>query len=437
MDKKYIIIHVHGEGKDNAWRNLFNYDIEIKRIDTKKGYIIIPIYNSSEESEEIKRCLSNIIKENKIIGEIYICAHCDSFSLKSVKAKTYRGTNSYAYCLIDLATRKYKNESDSYYVQKNCKKFPDFETVKKNLGFEPDPKELLLSFLTPLHLSLQAFWGISTDESRKSEAGSKMEIVEFVKFGARKDGNNEILKKIHTERGEYIRNGLQNIGEYKDNFTKPEAFLLVPEAEWDFYAPLLSRVMPPSVDSESKKDVTFNCPEEEKEYSIENNIAILLEKLSQQKESEGLARLRRAFENEYGKETEHEKDTSDPSKPWFEISHNVGKVSYAQFVKSLREIAAILANTVDKTSCHKIMKLECRKNQEVDASFVYKGKYEVENILKLLKNFKNENSHCKLPDASDISTKEYSILANQIADWGIEKAMIVIVGIEKLANLLQ
>lgn len=414
MDKKYIIIHVHGEGKDNEWHNLFNYKKAIKKIDTKKGYIIIPIYNSSEESEEIKGCLSNIIKENKIIGEIYICAHCDSFSLKSVKVKTYRGTNSYAYCLIDLATRKYEKESDSYNgVQKNCKKFPDFETVKKNLRFEPDPKKVILSSLSPLHLSLQAFFGISQIENR-----------EFAKVGEKEDGKDSILTEINRQRDKHVRkDGNKGLSiEFRRAFPNTDSFLLVKEAEWDFYAPLFDMVLSPTDKKKgagvAKEFDNDNTPQEEKDMYGKFNegkytIAEMLKRIDETKFKDFISAFDKPIPAKWSKiQTDSKNSTVKPS----------------LFVACLRELTTIFANTPKKDK-------GCFKN---NCYFGYKGKYQ-NHCRKVLEGLNGNfrNPHCKLVKKNPDKNFGYdNTLKNQIADWCIEKSMVVIAGIEELANLL-
>jgi hypothetical protein len=212
----------------------------------------------------------------------------------------------------------------------------------------------ILSSLLSLHLSLQTFFGISRNEN-----------------------------------------------EWGDIFTKKDAFLLVPEAEWDFYASIFNQTMPEEFPHGMCDGYTANCPEETEEYGNERSLAGLLENVADDaklKETHG------AFNRPYGLENNN-------------------------FVKYLRELCAILANTRE----------DCNKDQSY---YGYKGTEEAKrvrnDILSQLEIYPEDNreKHCKLEQDASVN-RYYQPLKKQIETWGIEKARRVIEGIEELAELLQ
>ncbi len=91
----------------------------------------------------------------------------------------------------------------------------------------------ILAILVPLHLALQAFFGISRDENGN-----------FVKIGTKtvkRDEEShiqEMLRNINEER-EHLFDGNENISTELTNLSPNlKAFLLAPDAKWDFYAEL-------------------------------------------------------------------------------------------------------------------------------------------------------------------------------------------------------
>ena len=224
--------------------------------------------------------------------------------------------------------------------------------------------------LLPLHISLQAFFGISRDEQGK--------WVELIK-------------------------ALPN--EWSDGFPTKDAFLLVPEAEWDFYASIFNRVMPPCgfAHGMDEKYDNNSCEEEKEEYKKDKNLAILLENA---KRDEVLRGTYEGLKSAYGKENN-------------------------SFVKILREICAILANTQEETN-------ECDKGERY---YGYKGKKGAQKkrdeVLDRLgkgleTNFREK--HCKLERNKNNPLCE--ILVKQIEEWGVRNSRKVIEGIDAMAKSL-
>jgi len=307
----------------------------------------------------------------------------------------------------------------------NADNLPSWVGIRKKC--EPNWAEIIISSLTPLHLSLQAFWGIS-----RSENGT------WVYFGKEKEYND--VNKFGIRKTDDINS------EFTNKFPNRDAFLLVPEAEWDFYAPLLDMVLSPTDKKKGAgidKKFNDNTPQEEKDMYGElgddkHTIAEMLGKLPQK---DALGNLIEAFNKPLSKEWEKVKIKPTPKRgdnAWLNIqlkNNQLISTSFELFVSCLREFTAILANTIEKDK-------DCYKK---DVYFGYKGKYgknEKGNNNyrdKILKGLNKDFSkpHCKLEEKKDDQNFGYErTLKKQIADWGIERAMVVIAGIEKLAMLI-
>lgn len=296
----------------------------------------------------------------------------------------------------------------------------------------------LLNPLLPLHLSLQIFWGISSVQDSESNN------VEFVKFGGKPVNDDKVLKKIYDERNERItkKNSEAIDPQLLDIFPNSDTFLLVDDAQWDFYAPLFDKTLHKCGGELDKR--SFNCEDEQKEYEGDS-FADLIDNILKTEKDEEKSKILVDLQKVFNKPVDDnftpcdkclEGEATEDS-VFFQLrtSPFAGplNITYDCFITCLREIAAILANTFDKGNP------ECHRK---DATFTYKGECGVEKNKILGKIWSKGESelkrtwHCKLPDKGGKPTDKYSVLKKQIAAWGIKKAMVVIAGIEKLAKCL-
>jgi len=283
---------------------------------------------------------------------------------------------------------------------KDLSSLPSWDEIKKNLEIR-DIKNSIRKFLlalTPLHLALQAFWGVAVEEV----PSDLNQPIKFVKIGTR-DGN-EFLKKINKQRKNL---GLKDVNneikeEYRKLFPNPDAFLLVQEAEYDFFAPLINFFV------EGEKGIadgkSANCDEEKDIYEMPT-LKEVIEEIEKQKSenNEFFADLKSALQY----------INAHPCEP--NIKNGTWTYDPQEFVSFTREVCAILANTN-----------ECEKNGK---EFGYKGNNK-ENVQAILESLGFvERSHYKLENYKS----DYSILVNQLIFWGLKKALVVIGGIEVIA----
>jgi len=309
-------------------------------------------------------------------------------------------------------------EIDEGVLRSKCISLDEFSKHKEEIWKEhlnEKIKSVLLSF-TPLHLSLQAFWGVAVKEVPEDLS----QPIEFVKIGTR-DGD-EYLNKINTQREKLLSDDVGNEikEEYLKLFPNPDAFLLVKEAEYDFYAPLINLVIDGEKGIAEGKEA--NCSEEEKAYQMPT-MKEVGGQISDGKNKKFFTNLTSELETFAKKELE-----------FYNPKINNGTWTYnpKEFISCLRELCAILANTCEK----------CQKDRKY---FGYKGKNKkqnrerkdkgINNILSSLgKNFKEP--HCKLEEFEGRD----KVLIKQLTDWSIEKALVIIAGIEvlgrELSNLL-
>lgn len=287
--------------------------------------------------------------------------------------------------------------------------------------------------LTPLHLSLQSFWGITL----KNVCENKLIFAQI--------GNNKKSEQYANATRQKLDSTYDRIDEqYLSLFPNPNAFLLVDEAEYDFYAPLFDMVLSPAdkgkdENGKSKRDMgefksnteDFEDGDLEKEAK-EAYAADTFSELLQKTRAEGYKKLIDAFNRKIGDSWQMVDLAADrtPEDVWFSIEikdRNPLVVTYQLFVDCLRELCAILANT---KSYGRLKKGCTRKGY-----FGYKGKKEFmvlrDMILKSINLDGSENKHCKLEEYKE----EYDKLVHQLSTWGIEKAMAVLGGISKLGIL--
>jgi len=284
--------------------------------------------------------------------------------------------------------------------------------------------ELLLP-LTPLYLSLQAFWGIAIEKIE----GSK---VTFVRTGS----NPEVRDLTEGKTRKKLKLN-SNIDEaYQKLFPNPDAFLLVEEAIYDFYSPLFDMVLSPkdkgTEKGKSKRGILGKSNTEKCEYGdLEKKVyesdtfCELLEKAGKDKD------LISAFKTEIGDSWQEIVLTtnSKSGEGWFTIgiSDKEFSVTRQEFVGCLREFCAILANT--KENKNNWFRKGCSEN----GYFGYKGQYQElrDRILKEIRFSGDEYKHSKLKK----NAEDYKKLKEQLQDIGIEKAMVVIGGIKELVTI--
>ena len=370
-----------------------------KTIPNDKKFYFIP---QSHNEEIIEQLLKDEAKECKVL----LVAHKGSISKEKIPQlpiiEFHHGDE------ISQKIKKYLDNLNNKEMQEEVYNY------FKKIYFAFHRTNILNAFL-PLHLSLQAFFGISRDEN-----GNWVRIGEKKKYLEKFKINCNDLQKLGKEATD-----IDN--EFKKHFPNTDAFLLVEEAEWDFYASMFNKVMPNC--EGMRNDCTANCDEEKEEYTKDRKISVLLEYFIEntkleENEKKQLKSLKAAFEQKYGEEA----NAPEANEEWFQI--NDQPVSYAEFVKTLREVCAILANTDGN----------CKRND--GEIFIYKGKClkERDDILKNIWNIDNETKlnetrHCKL-QKSDL----YDRLKEQLIAWGTQnnfkKLKIVIQGIEELAKCL-
>lgn len=407
--KKYLIIIADCETYKKVDENLRKSPVKkelsylIDNRDENITWIAID-YNPRTNSESgLKECVNRIISQYAKGREV----------LLFIRHKPYYCPSGCKFCWILTGT-----EGDALRDEliKSWKKRKISEKILRKIIISTS-QEIVSSFL-PLHLSLQAFFGISRDESGNwVRIGKDKNYVDRLNIGVK------VLEQAGIKEAKDIDD------EFKKHFPNTDAFLLVEEAEWDFYASMFDKVMPNC--EGMKNDCKPNCDEEEEEYTKDRKISVLLEYFIENTELEEnkkkqLKILKEAFEQEYRKEA----NALGAKGGWFEV--NGQPVSYAKFVKTLREVCAILANTDDN----------CKRND--DETFIYKGSEKcLEERNKILKNIWNKNEaelnetrHCKL-QKSDL----YDRLKEQLKAWGkgdnFKKLKIVIQGVEELAKCVE
>lgn len=235
----------------------------------------------------------------------------------------------------------------------------------------------IIMLLSPLHLSLQAFWGISEKDTEQGE--SEAEAIEIVRFGT----NKESLKQFKMTKAQDVeRDDLVDVSdlidsEFTSSLPSTNAFLLVEEATYDFYAPLIDTLSPeqatplPQIDLDEEREIY-----EQRLFKMLENIKNddpVLEELYQVLLGQDAGQI--SFNLILGE-------------------HKL-KVDLPAFIQALRQQAFILATTED-----------------------YKGK---ENIP--VKHSKQEKNK-----------QEYDFLIKQIIELGLEKSCIIIAGISFLGR---
>lgn len=361
----------------------------------KMKYIILHenLGNSQVETNSEKLYVTNNIDQ--------ACKECETGSILIYHKSSYQNIENQRKEGVEYIPVSGSNDEDRKFIS-NVKDHLEKNNIKECIDTIKQfcsPRVLsivisnILDPLIPLHLSLQAFFGISRGENGN-----------WFYFGKDKEYTNEFQEL-----------GLIKVDiELKDYFPNDEAFRLVEEAGWDFYAPIFDKVMPENLE---QSNYAFNSDEEKEDYNKSKNIGSLLGNFLERSEVDNVRRtiiesIKQIFENQYGYE--------ENSKEIFSFKLNKNEeVSYAKFIKCLREISAILANS-DPNQC---------KNDS-GKTFGYKGGLNPGQILDKLKNIKNA-PHCKLQN-----NNSYQNLVSQIKSWGIKKAMIVIAGIEEFAKLL-
>jgi len=312
-------------------------------------------------------------------------------------------------------------EIDEGVLRSKCISLDEFSKHKEEIWKEhlnEKIKSVLLSF-TPLHLSLQAFWGVAVKEVSEDLT----QPIKFVKIGTR--NGDEYLSEINTQREKLVPDDVSNEikKEYREIFPNSDSFLLVKEAEYDFYAPLIDLVVngEKGIADENKDENKPNCDEERDMYEMPT-LKEVIEEVENRRYGDNnfFASLKSVLQN----------TNANSCKPT--IKNGSWTYNSKEFISCLREICAILANT-------------CEKCQKDGKYFGYKGKNKkqnrerkdkgINNILSSLgENFKE--THCKLEEFEGRD----KVLIKQLTDWSIEKALVVIAGIEvlgrELSNLL-
>jgi len=236
----------------------------------------------------------------------------------------------------------------------------------------------IIMLLSPLHLSLQGFWGIG--EKRDNERGEfEADPIEMVSFGTNKEG----LKQLKITRTQDVeRDDLVDVSDLIDSefvsaLPNTDTFLLVKEATFDFYAPLIDILSP----EEATPFPEIELDEEREMY--EQRLFKMLESIK-----DGDPVLEELYQVFLGQ------DSGQISFNLILGNHKL-KVDLSAFVQALRQQAFILATTED-----------------------YKGK---ENIP--VKHSKQEKNK-----------QEYDFLKKEIIELGLEKSCIIIAGISFLGR---
>ena len=440
-EKRIIIIFWHFDItqclSEENWQNIDNNFKYIKTLSNPKIFntseAIYQIYlisyskmkateirNDTQLQSKVKEKIVEIVENNRF-NEILVLIRSDDIweegLLKDLEkelikrnCKFYKfgkGTEEYIYKngILDASNSCFSNSNlstlpwdefwETYY-----KKKPVNEIIHK-----------FLFSISPLYLSLQAFWGVAVKEIKKENSGQT--VIEFVKIGTR--NGDGYLNDINNQRKELNLKDVSNEikKEYQNLFPDPDAFLLVEEAEYDFYAPLINLV----VDGEKviAEGKSANCDEEKEMYEIptlKEVIEICEKEINDNKAKQFFTSLKEAFQN------------SNPTSCNPTITNGTWKFNPEEFISCLRELCAILANT-------------CEGCQKGEKYFGYKGTNESSKsqiLTSLGNNF--TKPHCKFKGVNENGCS-YSVLIKQIISWGIEKALVVIGGLEVLGKELR
>lgn len=372
----------------------------------------------AEKCETNKKCLESINEKIKDESAIIFVHHLYKDKrkrcIKDAIEKPYKGERMKVpyNIVIKNFTARITNLMDK--LEMKGKTVKKVEEAFRKIYLEEMRYRILMT-LAPLHLSLQAFFGISRDEN-----GGWVRIGRDENYKNRLEIDVDVFEQAGIKKTEDIDN------EFKKHFPNTDAFLLVEEAKWDFYASMFDKVIPNC--EGMREGCPRNCLEEEEEYEKDKKIAFLLKHFienidSRDDEKKKLQILKETLEKNYGEEN----SANGAPNIWFQVDQE--PITYAKFVKTLREICAILANTPS-----------CEESQ--GHSFIYKGKCDAarDEILQEIWNKTNneleKTRHCKLPNVST-----YEKLKEQILEWGrendFEKVKIVIQGIEELAECLR
>lgn len=246
------------------------------------------------------------------------------------------------------------------------------EKINKSNKFYKETLKILL----PLHLSLQAFFGISRNEKG-----------EWVKIGIR-EGKNENLKDINKQREEIkLRDSNKDLPpEFKTAFPNPDAFLLVKDAQWDFYAEIGSKI--PEVLSSLKEffDIEYNGKK------IRDFEIFVTEKKRKIKGSSLETEIREFINGE-----------------------------------TLKSLCAVLANVDENKAINNYDREKIKKSKLVlNEYFNNKGKLIKPTYLKQADNHSKRSCD-----------NTYSRLLNQLIKFGIKRAMDVIMKVDRLAGYLE
>lgn len=282
------------------------------------------------------------------------------------------------------------------------------------------PSGNFIDDLSPLYLSLQAYFGLSRDEKSKHD--------QTLVYIGKDDSYSEKMKNSGISKANRLDT------KYTDLFPNTDAFMLVYEAEYDFYAPILDKVLPKMARGKISQ-VGYNESSGEQYAYRSVNMGDELKVLSLEKALDDNLRsklqvLMKAFEEKYA--------ILD-----YSTFGGLFQDSAAPkvFVNVLRELCAIMANTDDKDATRKAMTKEGSGKKEMERSFAYKGDFAVERnaILKSLgEPFLKR--HSKLPDDNDRPTESYRVLVEQLNEWGsangYQRLNIILQGMAELADVI-
>jgi hypothetical protein len=258
----------------------------------------------------------------------------------------------------------------------------------------------LIYILTPLHLSLQAFWGVSIN--RKCIDNYKG-AIDFICFGNNEDEENEYISKVIAQR-KNIKKAQEN-NEISENilriFPNINSFFLADGTNCDYYAPLFDMAI-----YNGEKGVSDNyrgTDEKEKElYSMDSFFEVL--KICEEELELKDNKLITDFIDGFGKEISKNREIKiNNSRLLFDVD---------DFIYCLRNICALLSNTDN--------------NALKDNKYIgYKGrnKNRIKNILN------NE----KLKEHNKLKNDNYNILVEELIEFGIGNSILLIAGIELIS----
>jgi len=425
-EKRIIIIFWHFDItqclSEENWQNIDNNFKYIKTLSNPKIFntseAIYQIYlisyskmkateirNDTQLQSKVKEKIVEIVENNRF-NEILVLIRSDDIweegLLKDLEkelikrnCKFYKfgkGTEEYIYKngILDASNNCFSNSNLSTLPWDEL-----WETYYKKKTVNEIIHKFLFS-ISPLYLSLQAFWGVAVKEIKKEDSGQT--VIEFVKIGTR-NGNN-FLKKINKQRNNLRPKDVENIDNgIKNLFPNPDAFLLVGEAEYDFYAPLINLVVDGEKGIADGKRV--NCNEEKEMYempTLKEVIEICEKEINDNGAKQFFADLKKVTQN-------FKKEPSNPN-----INNSTWRYSPEEFISYLRELCAILANT-------------CEGCQKDGKYFVYKGKNE--NFkFQILDSLGGDftKPHCKLKEINGNGCS-YSVLIDQLISWGLKKSL--------------